>query len=1011
MFILNSKRKCKDEKKSRYRLMLPVIGFVSLIWYLFRVAPKPSRASYPCQRVAAPLAGGFLLWLGGLLGSIALFRKAKYLFKSARFGPVFGASILLAAAGVLMIVNMPEQEIAAAVSVPNAPVGIAKGIHPGRVVWVYDPDATDWDGFDSSDHWYESSHTDLAVVEKMFSRMIRGIAGESTDAAAWDAIFKYSNSTRGRGATGYKASEKIVVKLNLTTCNYMYKQVDPKTYNKNSDVLNRIDNSPQMVLALLRHLVNTVGAAQEDITIGDPTGMVPNYYWNMLHIEFPNINYWDNYGGSGRTRAEFSSTPIYWSTGDDDGKLQDYLPRAIVDADYMINFAILKGHSSGVTLCAKNHYGSLIRAPNGYYRDEGTLNYYNLHDSLPNAQWSPGTGKYRALVDLAGHPEIGGKTALYLIDGLFGGYYWDAVPRKWTSSPFGASGSADWPSSMFGSLDPVAIDSVAYDFLLEEWPLVVTTGGGSSLQGGAEDYLHEAAQADSPPSGTFYDPDNDGAAMTSLGVHEHWNNDSQKQYSRNLGTGDGIELFRISNTSGGNSEISINRDHIYFGAIAGGAPPGGRSLNISNISAGDSSWVVSESISWLSCTPSAGNNDGLVTLSPDTTGMTAGKYTGTVTVTNLNSSSPPLTVAVTMTIYARGSDAVPFGSFDTPLSNTTISSSVPVTGWVLDDVEVESVKIYRQQGGQRVYIGDANFVEGARPDVETAYQIYPDNYKAGWGYMMLTNFLPGQGNGTFTFYAVARDSSGHEVDLGSKTVTCDNANAVKPFGAIETPTQGGPASGNEFINWGWVLTPQPNSLPTDGSTIDVYVDGVKVGNPVYNIYREDIDGFFPGYANSKSAVGYFYLDTTKYANGIHTIYWAATDSGGNTDGIGSRFFNIQNSGSTRQKSIAISAQQWQKALPLLPGAKRGAVNGTVKIKELERMEIHNEGAFAAFLVVGGELRDLPAGSTFDPGSGRFLWSPGPGHYGKYKLLFLMGDEAGQTRKRTVDVIITARFPF
>jgi hypothetical protein len=90
----------------------------------------------------------------------------------------------------------------------------------------------------------------------------------------------------------------------------------------------------------------------------------------------------------------------------------------------------------------------------------------------------------------------------------------------------------------------VAIDSVAYDFLLAEWPDDVK-GSSNSLMGGAEDYLHEAAEAQSPRSSTFYDPDADGVAMESLGVHEHWNNFVDKQYSRNLGTGDGIELVYL----------------------------------------------------------------------------------------------------------------------------------------------------------------------------------------------------------------------------------------------------------------------------------------------------------------------------------------------------------------------------------------------------------------------------------------------------------------------------------
>jgi hypothetical protein len=61
---------------------------------------------------------------------------------------------------------------------------------------------------------------------------------------------------------------------------------------------------------------------------------------------------------------------------------------------------------------------------------------------------------------------------------------------------------------------------------------------------GADDYMHEAALADDPPSGAFYDPDHatNVQRLPSLGVHEHWNNPVQMQYSRNLGAGDGIEL-------------------------------------------------------------------------------------------------------------------------------------------------------------------------------------------------------------------------------------------------------------------------------------------------------------------------------------------------------------------------------------------------------------------------------------------------------------------------------------
>jgi len=44
--------------------------------------------------------------------------------------------------------------------------------------------------------------------------------------------------------------------------------------------------------------------------------------------------------------------------------------------------------------------------------------------------------------------------------------------------------------------------------------------------------------------GIVYDPEADGILIPSLGVHEHWNNDIEKKYTRDLGTGDGIELLR-----------------------------------------------------------------------------------------------------------------------------------------------------------------------------------------------------------------------------------------------------------------------------------------------------------------------------------------------------------------------------------------------------------------------------------------------------------------------------------
>jgi len=339
--------------------------------------------------------------------------------------------------------------------------------------------------------------------------------------------------------------------------------------------------------------------------------------------------------------------------------------------------------------------------------------------------------------------------------------------------------------------------------------------------------------------------------------------------------------------------ISINKNQLNFAADTSGAVTCPQPIRVENSGGGTLNWSAAADQDWLACAPASGTGSGEILVSVDPSGHGPGTYTGAVSVTAPDVSNSPRTVSVTLTIYRREQTAEPFGAFTTPLDGSVVSSSIPVTGWVLDDIGVAGVQIFREEDGLPVYIGDAVFVEGARPDVETAYPGYPMNSRAGWGYMLLTNFLPGS-NGTFTILAAASDLDGHQVELGSKTIVVDNANAVEPFGAIDTPAQGGMASGGDYINYGWVLTPQPNTIPMDGSTIRVYVDGVELGTPVYDLYREDIASLFPGYANSGGAVGYFSLDTTRYENGTHIIHWIAEDDAGNSDGIGSRYFEIRN---------------------------------------------------------------------------------------------------------------------
>jgi hypothetical protein len=424
----------------------------------------------------------------------------------------------------------------------NSPIGVAKGLKPGRVEWVHDPQVTDWDGTgNASDNWYD--HINQGEAIKMMQWALTGYANTSTTAAAWDAIFTAFNG----GGDGYQPGEKIFIKMNLVTSSFNPDGCTDASYNWIPSGCytswTSVGQSPQLMVALLDQLVNVVGVAQADITIGDSTGLWINELYDVVHSAFPNVNYLDARGTLSRTKAVRSTTRIYWSTSEADGKNPDYLLQAVVDAKYMINMSLFKAHEySGVTLTAKNHFGSFSGGIDDERKPNST-NYYSLHLRLPmfsgTGVWPDrvSMGQYRPLVDMNGHKGMGGKTLLYLIDAIYGGKGWAGNDAsKWSMTPF----NDHWPSSVFLSMDQVAIDSVAFDFLSQKWPdLVLATEG-------VQDYLHEMALAHDPPSGAFYDPERDGTAMVGQGVHEHWNSATDKQYTRNLGTGDGIELVYLN---------------------------------------------------------------------------------------------------------------------------------------------------------------------------------------------------------------------------------------------------------------------------------------------------------------------------------------------------------------------------------------------------------------------------------------------------------------------------------
>ena len=559
-----------------------VLGITSTIWFLIRVIPKPSRASYPCMRAAAPVMSSFVLYLISLSGSVFAFKKFREYVYKARF--ILAFIFLLFACGLFVfhIISVQHDSYAqnntkGNVYTPNAPMGVAQGIFPGRVAWAWNPNATNETCTNTGNHdgkitdadnvWFQAKNHNQQVIDTMLYQVIRSVSGQQNIVSAWDSIFKYFNVKKGKGNVGYKTNEIIFIKINSVGA---YGNVGDKF---NADLSHRDVSSGGfpftaqtdafVILSLLRQLVNKVGIPQNKIYIGDPMQNIFKEDYDVLHNEFQNINYLGNdlyhtginsLSSLGRTPVVVGRSKIYYS---DLGKVMttakiDSLYTIYDMANYIINMPCLKAHArAGLTLTAKNHFGSHTRSSASHLHQGLICSTNNDEPDRTNYKM------YRVQVDMMEHKLLGGKTLIYIVDGLFGGNEAQCTPEKWLMTPF----NNGWPSSIFASLDPVAIESVCFDLLRTEF-----NGQNGKVNrpnmGAVDDYLHQAADSNNWAPGIHYDPDKDGIKLYSIGVHEHWNDAIHKQYTRDLGTGLGIELIKIGNFPNTNGINSYNQSKI-----------------------------------------------------------------------------------------------------------------------------------------------------------------------------------------------------------------------------------------------------------------------------------------------------------------------------------------------------------------------------------------------------------------------------------------------------------------
>ena len=460
-----------------------IIGISSLFWLIYRSIEKPSRLQYPCQKASIYNVIVFLgpSILSGLhkLNHLKTKIHPNTVLRILIIVPVFMVSTI-----TMDFIRNYKQSIRKSEKMERAnesgPIGIPMGkvTATGSTIYSTSPFAlANLTAPNTVISVHDSQATNWNYTTDYYWQYVNQDIVDTMIAMGVMYLTGTNNTDDAWNALiPYQAGESVLIKFNFNNsgCTTENNKIEPLAETANAI----IDD------------LTAIGIPGNRIWITDPSRDIPERFRNM--ITNPNIQYYGRYNCEGApnyhtvTYVDPSSPAASIATCPEGEKILPF--QVFVDADHLINVPKLLSHGSYVTLALKNHYGSVLyenfdrSTMHAYFNEGGNTAGCNLDSA-------------NILADINNNPHIRDKTRLIIGEGLFGNQYSNrGDARRWDI--FG-NGS---PNMYFFSTDPISISSVMTDYIMAE------RGWQNHKQ------LH-------------------AGAYLGLGVHEHWDNFENKNYS------------------------------------------------------------------------------------------------------------------------------------------------------------------------------------------------------------------------------------------------------------------------------------------------------------------------------------------------------------------------------------------------------------------------------------------------------------------------------------------------
>ncbi|MGH9584180.1 MAG: N,N-dimethylformamidase beta subunit family domain-containing protein, partial [Bryobacteraceae bacterium] len=150
--------------------------------------------------------------------------------------------------------------------------------------------------------------------------------------------------------------------------------------------------------------------------------------------------------------------------------------------------------------------------------------------------------------------------------------------------------------------------------------------------------------------------------------------------------------------------LLVTTTNLNFSAYVGAANPPSQPVAIFNQGSGTLNWTASKSASWLVLSPLSGTTPQSLSVSVNAAGLSAGTYTGTVTLSASGSNNPPQAISVTLNVtnLFLSSDFAGQGMQGWVLSPLALGSS-----WSIANDALE----YNGSGNSQIFAGNSAWTD------------------------------------------------------------------------------------------------------------------------------------------------------------------------------------------------------------------------------------------------------------------------------------------------------------